>query len=245
MDVDRRRNHRAPAVRQPGRLFPGHARRGEARPHVSERRSRDGLHDEQSARHPFGGADRARRGRRHRRGQSLAALRLEDDFARRQRADAPARRRCGRRRDRDVSRRASHRSVGVERPRGEGRHDRRAAERRADPARHHLRRRVGFRARSGDPVRNAPGDARPRRSPPTRCGSRRRRRKCSRSPRSTASRSPAGSRGRSSGRCTRSSRRTSRGRAPLHSRRDAWSRTGRDGTRGPRPFSGRRSSLRR
>jgi D-alanine transaminase len=50
MDVDHRRARCAPAVREPGRLLPGHARRREARPHVSEGRSRHGLHDEQSAR---------------------------------------------------------------------------------------------------------------------------------------------------------------------------------------------------
>jgi hypothetical protein len=73
MDVDHRRAHRAPAVREPGRLLPGHARRREARSHVSEGRSPDGVHDEQSARDSVRRADRAGRRRRHCRGQSLAA----------------------------------------------------------------------------------------------------------------------------------------------------------------------------
>jgi hypothetical protein len=51
---------------------------------------------------------------------------------------------------------------------------------------------------------------RKRRSPPTSFGSPPRRRKCSRSPRSTAAPSRAASRARSSAGCTRSSRRTSR-----------------------------------
>ena len=109
------RARRAPAVRRPGRLLPGDARRRQARPRVSEGRAADGVHDEQSAADAVARAGRARRRRRDRRGQSLAALRPEDDLAARQRADAPARRRRGRGRDGDVPRRLPHRGVGVER----------------------------------------------------------------------------------------------------------------------------------
>ena len=64
---------------------------------------------------PSAGAGRKGRRGRHRRGQPLAPLRSQDDLARRQRADAPARRRRGRHRDGDVPRRIPHRGVGVER----------------------------------------------------------------------------------------------------------------------------------
>ena len=106
-----------------------------------------------------------------------------------------------------------------------------------------------IRARGRDPVRDAPGDASAEALGGRRdVAHRRRRRKCSRSPRSTASRSPAARPGRSSGGCTRSSRRTSPG-TPLRrsraSRRRSHAtalvervgvacRSGRDGTRGLR-----------
>ena len=117
---------------------------------------------------------------------------------------------AGRGRDGDVPRRLPHRGLGVERAGRERRHDRRAAEGQPDPAGHHLRRDDGVRARGRHAARRAAGAARPRRSPPTRCGCRRRPRKCSRSRRSTASRSPAASPDRCSAGCGRSSRRTSR-----------------------------------
>ena len=83
---------------------------------------------------------------------------------------------------------------------------------RADPAGHHLRRGVGFRARGRDSVRDPPGDERPRRSRADEMWLTSSTKEVladhdARRP----SRSPAASRGRSSGRCTRSSRRTSRG----------------------------------
>ena len=51
------------AVRRPGRLLPGHARRREARPRVSDGRAGDGVHDEQSAGDALGGAGRERASR--------------------------------------------------------------------------------------------------------------------------------------------------------------------------------------
>ena len=80
-------------------------------------RRADRVHDEQPAGHAVGRAGRAGRRRGHRRGQPLAALRSQDDIARRQRADAPACRRRRRGRDGDVPRRLPDRGVGVERPR--------------------------------------------------------------------------------------------------------------------------------
>ena len=119
MGADHRRADRAAAVRRPGGVPAGHARRRQARPRVPEGRDADGVHDEQPAADAVARAGRARRRRRHRRGQSLAALRPEDDLAARQRADAPARHRCGCRRDRHVPRRLADRGVGVERAAGE------------------------------------------------------------------------------------------------------------------------------
>ena len=75
------------AVRGPGRLLPGDARRGEARPRVPEGRRADGVHDVESAGDAAGGAGGERRGAPSRAQRlPLAALRHQVDLAHRQRA---------------------------------------------------------------------------------------------------------------------------------------------------------------
>ena len=179
MAAAHRRADRAAAVRRPGRVSADHARRGEARPFVPEGRRTDGVHDEQSAADADARAGGAWRRGRDRRGQSLETLRPQDDLAARQRAHASAghRRGCGR--DRHVPRRLADRGLVVERARGEGRREssRRRRTTRSCPASPTTRRSSSRRTRAWRSI--SARCRRRRRSKPTRCGCRRRRRKCS------------------------------------------------------------------
>ena len=80
--VDHPRARRAPAVRRPGRVFPGDSRRRPSATTRSPRASADGVHDEQPAAAAVARAGGQRRRLRHRRRQPLAAVRHQDDLAR-------------------------------------------------------------------------------------------------------------------------------------------------------------------
>ena len=135
------RPRRAPAVRRPGRLPAGHARRGQARSRVSAGRRTDGVHDEQSAaacrrasRSSDGVAVVTADDNRWQRCDLKTTSLLGNVLMRQLAADA----RC--RRNGDVPRRLPDRGVGLERADRQRRHDHRAAEGQPHPAGHHLRR---------------------------------------------------------------------------------------------------------
>ena len=128
---------------------------------------------------PSRGAGRQRRRGRHRRGQPLAPLRPQDDLARRQRADAPVRGRHGAietvmfRDGHLTEASASNVLVVIDGTIVAPPKDNLILPGITYDAAYEFAREAALPSRSGR-------SRRPRRSPRTRCGSRRRRRKCSR-----------------------------------------------------------------
>ena len=192
------RADRAPAVRRPGRLPAGHARRRQARPRVSRERGADGVHDEQSAATPS--REQVERG--------VAVVTAEDN--RWLRCDLKTTSLLGNVLMRQLAADAGAVETVMFR-------DGYLTEASASnvlivrggtivaPPKDNLilpgityDATLEFARDAGVRVRGAAGAAAPKRWRPTRCGCRRRRRKCLRSRRSTASRSGAASRDRCS-----------------------------------------------
>ncbi len=130
---------RQAVLRRSGRVFPGDARRRQARPRVPEGCRADSVHHVQSARQSAAGTGGARRPRGDRGGRSLASLRHQVDFAHRQLPAAPGFGGRGRCRDNPVPRRQTDRGFGFERVCRQEWRDPVAAQVEPDPARHHLR----------------------------------------------------------------------------------------------------------